>query len=259
MKAEIIGEGKPEVAVVGLVHGDEACGLRAIRRFKEEVKNGNYSLEKSVKLVLANEKAFNQGKRYVDKDLNRSFPGSHESDQYEERLAARLRGELEGLKVLDLHASESPKTPFAIISGMEKGGIEVAETTCMENLVEISFVKGSLIDDLDAAVVECGFHNEQESAEVAYNVTVNFLAAHDVIEQKHDTVQPEIYKVTGKEEGEKFEFVAENFAPVEKGEIYAKKSGEERKAEEKFWPILMSTNGYNEMIGFRGQKVEKEL
>lgn len=259
MKVEVLGEGEPEVAVVGLVHGDEVCGLRAIRRFKQDIENSRYELENPVKLVLANEKAFNQGKRYIDTDLNRSFPGDSGSDQHEEKLAARLMEELEGLKLLDLHASESPKTPFAIISGLEEESLRVAETTCMENLVEISFVEGGLIDDLDAAVVECGFHNERESAEVAYNVTVNFLASHNVIDDGFDTVDPDIYKVEDKAEGSGFEFVAENFVPVEQGEVYARKTGEQKAAEDKFWPVLMSTDGYDDMIGFKARKVDKEI
>lgn len=257
MKVENIGEGKPEVAVVGLVHGDEVCGIRAIRRFKQDLQDSVLKLNDSVKLVLANEEAFNQGKRCIEKDLNRSFPGDPESEIHEERLAYRLQEELQGMNVLDLHSSESPKTPFAIVSGLEGDSIELASKTCMENLVEISFVEGGLIDNLNGVVVECGFHNSIESAEIAYNCMINFLAAEGVLEGDYDLSNPEIYQVYDKEEGEGYRFTAENFEPVEKGETFAEKGNEKKNASELFYPVLMSSEGYDDMIGFKGRKLEK--
>ena len=66
MKVEKLGEGEPEYAVVGLIHGDEPCGKEAIERFKDS----NYEVEKSVKLILVNEKAAEKNVRYIDCDLN---------------------------------------------------------------------------------------------------------------------------------------------------------------------------------------------
>lgn len=257
MKIEVIGSGEPEVAVVGLVHGDEVCGLRAINRLKEEVEEAKIELDNAVKLVLANEKAFNRGERFIDADLNRSFPGDKNSNKYEERLAVELKEELEGLKVLDLHASESPKTPFAIVSGLNEDSLELAKTTCMENLIEISYVEGGLIDVVDSScVVECGFHNSKESAKVAYRVVMNFLAANRVLNESYDISDPEIYQVFDKEEGSGYEFVAENFSKVEKGEVFAEKEQDIKKASDEFYPILMSTGGYDDMIGFKAKKLQ---
>lgn len=257
MKIEIIGPGEPEVAIVGLVHGDEVCGLRAINRLKEEAKSSRIELDKAVKLVLANEKAFNRGERFVDVDLNRSFPGNKDSDNYEDRLAVELEEELKGFKVLDLHASESPKTPFAIVSGLNDESLEIAKTTSMENLIEISYVEGGLIDVLDSScVVECGFHNSKESAKVAYQTVMNFLAVNNVLDQDYDISEPDTYQVFDKAEGSGYEFVANNFQKVEKGEIYAEKNDGVKKASESFYPVLMSTDGYDEMIGFKAKKLQ---
>lgn len=256
MNVEILGDGEPEVAVVGLVHGDESCGLRAIRRFKHELVNSDLHLEKPVKLVLANEKAFSHGKRYLEKDLNRSFPGDPDSKFYEERLAYRLQQELQGLRVLDLHSSESPKTPFAIISGVEEEKFELARQTCMENLVEISFVEGGLIDEINGVVVECGFHNSKESAQIAYQTMINFLAAEGVLDLGYDLSNPEVFEVYEREEGANFRFVAENFQKVREGEVFAAKNEAYKVASEDFHPVLMSTNGYDEMIGFKARKRE---
>lgn len=255
MKTEILGTGEPEVAVVGLVHGDEICGLRAINRLKSKIRDGEIELQNPVKLVLANERAFERGERFIDSDLNRSFPGDKTSGKYEEKLAAKLVEQLEGLKLLDLHASESPKTPFGIISGMNEQSLEAARQTFMENVIEISFVDGGLIGEFEAAtVVETGLHNTEESAKKAYNVVINFLAANNVIDREYDVSDPDVYEVYDRAEGSGFEFVAENFSPVEKGELFAKKPDERKEASEKFYPVLMSTDGYDDMIGFKAKK-----
>lgn len=256
MKTEILGEGRPEVAVVGLVHGDEVCGLRAINRFKKQIKKSKLDLQNSVKLVIANEKAFHKGERYLDTDLNRSFPGDAQSEKHEERLASKLEKELEGLKVLDLHSSESPETPFAIISGLTDECVEIAKSTGMNRLVEISYVEGGLIDGFNAAVVECGYHNSKESARVAYDSMIKFLKSQDVLEGESVSAEPDIFQVYDEAKGSDYEFVAENFEPVREGEVFAEKETDRKKAGEKFYPILMSTDGYSNMIGFKGRKVQ---
>jgi hypothetical protein len=53
-------------------------------------------------------------------------------------------------------------------------------------------------------------------------------------------------------------FKAENFELVEKGEVYAVKEGEKLEAEEDFYPVLMSTNGYNGQLGYKAEKIEVE-
>jgi succinylglutamate desuccinylase len=71
MRIEQFGEGDPEVAVVGGIHGDEPCGVRAIERLLENPP----SVRRPVALVVANERALAAGTRRVDEDLNRAFPG----------------------------------------------------------------------------------------------------------------------------------------------------------------------------------------
>jgi len=53
--------------------------------------------------------------------------------------------------------------------------------------------------------------------------------------------------------------LAENFEKVEKGEVFAEEGEKELKASEDFYPVLMSTNGYNGVLGYKAQKIEKEL
>jgi len=46
------------------------------------------------------------------------------------------------------------------------------------------------------------------------------------------------------------------FAIMTGGDVFAKKDGTARQAEEAFYPVLMSTDGYEDRIGFRAQRVD---
>uniref|UniRef100_UPI000ABCAF2C succinylglutamate desuccinylase/aspartoacylase domain-containing protein n=1 Tax=Haloferax profundi TaxID=1544718 RepID=UPI000ABCAF2C len=86
MRIYELGDGTPEVSVVGSIHGDEPCGARAIERFVAE----DPDVERPVKLIVANEEALDADVRYLDEDLNRAFPGDPHAENHERRLAYDL-------------------------------------------------------------------------------------------------------------------------------------------------------------------------
>ena len=59
MRIYELGEGTPEVAVVGGIHGDEPCGPLAIRRLLA----AEPAVERPLKLIIANEPALEAGQR----------------------------------------------------------------------------------------------------------------------------------------------------------------------------------------------------
>jgi len=255
MNVEVVGKGEPEYAIVGLVHGDEPCGKKAIEKFK----NSNFSLDTGVKLVLANEKAFEKGERYLENDLNRVFPGDKNSSSHEKRLAAKVYDEVKNLKVLDLHSTQSYNKVFAAQSSLNKQKIGLAEMAGVEN---VSYHGNSSIDSLDEHVnsicIECGLQKSEEAVENAYQLITNFLAAEGVIDAEYSVSNPDIFKIIETVEKPEFTFVSENFKPVEKGEMYAEKQGEVLNADRKFYPVLMSTNGYKHILGHKAVKIENE-
>jgi hypothetical protein len=71
------------ILVIGGMHGNEPLGLNVVKLFRQQpVKN--------VDVVLANEQAIAAKSRFVEQDLNRSFPGKIRSKIYEPRRAAQL-------------------------------------------------------------------------------------------------------------------------------------------------------------------------
>lgn len=242
------GKGKPELAVVGSIHGDEPVGKKAITRLVKELE-----FRKPVRFIIANEEALSQGKRFLDTDLNRSFPGDPESDSHEERLAAKLLDELGGMTVLDLHSTHSYPEPFAVIKDVDT--VEKMKDAGVEKAVYFEEESGSLIENVDGLIVEAGHQGSNKAVENAVEVAKNFLAANGAIDGQPGFAEPEVYQQYETVEGD-YEFLAENFRKVQKGEIYARRDGEELVAEESFYPVLMSTNGYDGRLGFKAQKVE---
>lgn len=247
MKTFVLGDGEPEYAVVSGVHGDEPAGVKAVQKLKESSKE----FLKPLKLVIANEKALDRNERFVEKDLNRVFPGDSEGC-HEERLAASLYSELEGMKVIDLHTTSSEKTPFTVVSNPGEEELELAAATGVKRTIDMSFVQGGLDDDLTAVVAEA--ERGERAVEELYKVLENFLINEEVVAGDAERSEPEIFKVYGVAEGEGFRFTAENFEKVSKGEAFAKKEDHKLVAQKDFYPVLMSTDGYEDMVGFQANK-----
>ena len=102
-----IGSGKPGVGIVCGMHGDEKTPLLIASKLKDiKLMKGSLHI-----FLGVNQLAHKLNKRFVDADLNRSFPGK-EDGNLEERIAIKLLKELENLDlVIDLHDFEM-ETPL---------------------------------------------------------------------------------------------------------------------------------------------------
>lgn len=254
MRVEKLGEGEPEYAVVGSVHGDEPCGKRSIERFLSE----GWEVKKPVKFVIANEEALEKNERYLEADLNRVFPGDPESDKHEERLAAKINEEIRGLKMLDIHSTRSEPVPFVNFSCMDDEVLSMVKSTGVSRATYFPDSSGTTRTCTTGVILEVGRQGTGRAAEMAYNILVNFLASEGVIDAEFERSNPEIFEYYGTVEGEGYTFLAENFREVRKGEVYAEKDGEKLEAEENFYPVLMSTDGYRDKIGLKARKLDRK-
>lgn len=252
MRIEKRGEGSPEYTVVGSIHGDEPAGKNAI----ETVLDEGLEFRNPVQFIIANEKALEEDVRFTECDLNRVFPGDSDSEDYEERLAAEIMEEVEGTKVLDLHTTHSYPQPFGTFSNLNDTTRDLLRSSGVKNAIYFPNHSGTLNGQLDAVVVETGYQKTQQAEANAVGVIKNFLAAQDVIEEKFETSEPDIFKYYETVEGD-WEFTAENFKEVRAGESFAERNGEKLVAKEDFYPVLMSTEGYDGQLGFKAKKIEK--
>jgi succinylglutamate desuccinylase len=254
MKVTKKGGEDPDLAVVYCTHGDETAGKKAVERLLEEEP----SFRKPVKFVFANQKAYREGERFIDTDLNRSFPGDAESSSYEERLAAELMEELKNVKVLDLHESSTSPTPFSLFTGLDKQTICSLRKTGVERAVEISYTPGCGINHYGGIEVETGPKNTEKSVKKSLEVLKQFLINNNALKGEKSISKPEMYAVysTADKKTADFEVEAENFQKVESGEVYARTDEEDLSASESFVPVLFDEN-YPDIFGFKAVRLEK--
>jgi predicted deacylase len=248
---ETLGDGPPAYTILACVHGDETCGWHAFNRLKAS----DVTLNAPVKFVLANERAFKLGRRFCDVDLNRVMPGDAQSEKHEERLAARLVHELEGTTVIDFHSTESKGCPYAVVTGGDAASRRLARSTGLDRVVDMSQLPGGVTRHVPGVAVECGYYDDEDAATAAHRILRHFLTVEGLIEGEAAPSTPTLFKVTGEAAGRGYTFVGENFRRVEEGEVFAEKDGVARRAEAPFYPVLMSTHGYEQRIGFTARRV----
>jgi len=255
MRVEQLGEGEPELALVGGVHGDEPCGVRAVERLLSDPPE----VTRPVKLVVANERAVEAGERFVDVDLNRSFPGDPTADAYERRLAAELERELDGCRTLAFHSTQSHPEPFAIVSGLGEIAHDVAPRLPVVAVVDTGpHVGGRLFEVGDVLEVECGLQGSVDATENAHRIARAFLASERAlagVERPEPKAVP-LYRLTRaipKGPAAEYEVFAENFTRVDADEAFAAADGETVHADSTFYPVLLSADGYDDLFGYAAE------
>ncbi|WP_435068663.1 succinylglutamate desuccinylase [Haloplanus sp. C73] len=247
----------PDVAVVAGIHGDEPCGPDAVEALLDDPPD----FQRPVKFIIANERALERGVRYVDEDLNRAFPGDPEAESHERRLAHRLLAELDGCTTLALHSTQSYPHPFALVDTVTPETAEGCAALPVDAVVETAdYADGRLISYPGTIEVECGLQWSETAAANARELITAFLAATGVLpaDEGHDHDDVPVFRLTGKVSkapASTHEVFVENFERVEPGVPFASADETEHVAQEPFYPILMSAEGYENVFGYAGERV----
>lgn len=257
MRVERLGNGEPELAVVAAVHGDEPCGVRAIERLLAEQP----VVERPVKLIVVNERALARNVRFTEEDLNRVFPGDPGSDTYERRLAHELRHELRDCLSFSMHSTQSYPNPFAVVDTVAERSRAICSLLPIDTVVETgSFTNGRLISLPGVIEVECGRQGTDEAAENAYALTRAFLAATGALDADPAVSRSAVpvYRLeqaVPKTPAETYEVSVSNFERVAAGTPFAAADSEQIVADEPFYPVLMSTYGYEDVFGYAASRI----
>lgn len=242
------------VAVVGAVHGDEPCGATAIERF---LTSGPHDrIQRPVKFIIANERALDAETRYIDADLNRSFPGDPDSDAYEERLAHELWDEINDCVTLGFHATVSFAEPFGTLADPTPQKAQIMNALPIEYAADFSgVVTGRSVNIPQFVNIEAGYQGSDDAAENAYECLLAYLRVMDVLPGTADPTPTAHYQVETaieKEPDREYHVTVENFERVPSGTVYATTdAGETLTAETEFWPVLMSGDGHDTLLGYR--------
>jgi len=193
MNIEIIGNGKPIVGVIACLHGNELLGEKIINSLRK-IK----PIRGTIIFVLANEEAIKTGKRFVDQDLNRSFPGD-KNGNHEEKLAALLLSTLSACDyVIDLHSTTAKTDSFVIFT---KRGKKIKELVNSIPIAKVVFLE-SKINKNNSLI-----NNASCGVSVEFNRNTNFIKAAGmigsvlinlgVLEGKKEKVAKEFYSAYG--------------------------------------------------------------
>lgn len=115
----------PKLIVVGAVHGNEICGPQAILRAIHECRMGRLSVRRGevTFMPVANMKAYRQGTREGDRNLNRDLREKTIPEDYEDRVGNRLCSLLREHDILlDIHSFRGEGEPFVFAGPLDNTG-----------------------------------------------------------------------------------------------------------------------------------------
>lgn len=258
MRIERLGEGPPEVAVIGGIHGDEPCGVHAVETLLDE----RPAVERPVAFVIANEEAIDRNRRFVHCDLNRSFPGDPDADAHERRLAHELSSEVGDCATLALHSTQSYRDMFALVDHVDDFAREICPQLPVDAVVETSpYTEGRIFAPIPQTIeIECGYQGSEQAKENAVAVTKEYLRAVGVLPGTPERTRRSLdaFKLSRrieKERADSYEVFVDNFDRVEPGQEYAAVDGHHVVADEAFYPVLLSAYGYTDLFGYAAERL----
>ena len=176
------------VVVVGGTHGNEPAGARAMVSFHRQLQNGEIKLKSGkVSLLLGNPGAYQKDRRYIDKDLNRSYDDP-ERATLEGRRAGEIIEYLDGnndiVALLDLHSVSIGDFKICVY---EKDNPQSLELTLSISDIPLHFIyhpahmPGTLIGAagqrrICGLIVECGNHLSKQGVDTALSHMQAMLA-----------------------------------------------------------------------------------
>ncbi len=123
----------PSLICAAGIHGNEPAGVEALKRVLDTLQAHPQTFSGKLVALLGNTEAFSQGRRYVEKDLNRMWEKDwiarltahkaedlkHEDrEQFEllEVLKSATKGNPGDVYFMDLHTSSADGPPFAVLN-----------------------------------------------------------------------------------------------------------------------------------------------
>lgn len=258
------GYGKPKISILGGIHGDEPSGEQIVKYLDEniaelDVQNG------TLQLIIANEAALQQNKRYIESDVNRSFSIGNPQNR-EEHLAQKLAFYLSDSDyVLALHSSQSAPPPFAMYSNINQeikrilNHLPVQYAVNTGQLGERETTLDSKISN--AVTLEVGKQHSQQAIETGKEIADQFIQIFDIVDKPPYNMQPEqtdiqhiIAEKELRKEGSNPSVYYKNFQDVPKNAIIAEDSEiTHRATSDNKTPILLSETGYANIFGLIGR------
>jgi len=241
-----------------LTHGDELIGLKVAN----ELKKLNISKD-ILNINIANKKAYKLRKRFVEADLNRSFPGKVNGN-HEEKLAYKLNNIIKGYDIVfDIHSTTSSLKDAVIVTKFDEETKKILDIISPKYLLFMNLFKDNAL--LTNAKIGIGFEYGNDNNEEVLNKIVldikKVLAHLNIIDKfdykKRKTKYFKIDNSTIKPSGYVLLPNIKNYEFIKKGSIYAENNSKYLIADKDFYPVLFGEKTYTDIFGFEGIKIKK--
>jgi succinylglutamate desuccinylase len=240
------GEPGPRLLIIGGIHGDEICGVNAIREISSHPEQ--YSPSRgSLILVYGNPAAIEKNTRYIDEDLNRTFieTGKNplsENVSLERGRMRQLRAWMNDSDVLlDIHASFTPESqPFIIC---ERNALSITpylpiDTVCFGfDSVQPGGTDWYMNSKGKIGIcVECGYLENIQGTTTALNICRAVIAMLGMNQNQITTLSQQYFQATQqyftRTDSFRLERKYADFERILKGTLFAKDGDQPLYAEE---------------------------
>lgn len=239
-------------------HGDEKIG-----RVVADALQRCTILRGSLTVLIANEKAYERNVRFIDQDLNRSFPGTKKGN-HEQRLAHSLLPIIESYDmVIDIHSTTSELRDAIIVTSLNK------KTRHYINVISPKYAlwmratgNSALISNAKIGIAfEYGKDKDPAVAKRVIQGIMRLLMHERMIAPKNIRAAQhpiKFFKVTSsvpKPVGAVLAPTIKNYKLITKGTAYAKAPSGAILARRDFYPILFGQHNYTEIFGFAAHSI----
>ena len=242
-----------------MTHGDERIGLRVVKEIRKLKINNDI-----LRIQISNNKAYKFKKRFVDQDLNRSFPGK-KNGNYEQRLAYKLSTLIKFADlVIDIHSTKSELKDALIVTKINQKTLKYIKIINPKYVLIMGATKNNALISQAKVGIAFEYGKDNDSAVIKKTVVSikKIFSYIGLIEYKFsikaqktkyflvksEVVKPKKYKLLKK---------IKNYRLVRKGETYATNGKDYLVAKESFYPILFGEKDYSDIFGFTGKKYNK--
>jgi succinylglutamate desuccinylase len=240
-----------------LTHGDERIGIAVAKELQK------LHIDKSIlQIHIANKRAADRGKRFIDQDLNRSFPGKKDGN-YEQRLAYDISPIVKSADiVLDIHSTKSELRDAIIVTKLDRNTRRCVQAIQPKYLLVMNATKHtSLISQAKVGIAfEYGKDADPRTLRKIVTDITRLLRYLGVV--KH--VSNQRARAT-----QCFNVIAEvqkppaytllkhvrNYRIIPKGKVFATNGSSTLTAKRNFYPILFGNTNYEHIFGFMAQKM----
>ena len=240
-----------------LTHGDEKIGLKVAKEIEKLNINKNI-----LSVQIANKKAFEIHKRFIDQDLNRSFPGK-KFGNHEQKLAYKLLPIIKSADiVIDIHSTTSNLKNTLIVEKFNKKTIKYIKVIQPKYVLVMNATKNNaLISQAKIGIAfEYGKDNDPNTLKkIVADIKKLFkhlgLINIRISKRKNTTKYFNVFSKVHKPKEYKLLKKIKNYKLIYKGETFARRGNKYLIAEEDFYPILFRERNYKDYFGFRGKKI----